>query len=197
MRISGCSSSVAGSGTIIEAGQGARSRPVAGATDLVARSAPARRDVRGQRLRPSLARAVALLALALAGCAAPARALPDGSLDGAYVGTRSEDPSCGTQTESVRFDVAGARISAHSRQKHRRLEGTVAADGTIALADPSGGRQVSGSVGGGRLQATEAVSGSANQRHRKSSVDSPTALPCLWRFDAVRAADGPPGHQPE
>ncbi len=136
-------------------------------------------------------------ALALAGCAAPSAtpAAPDGRMDGTYVGTRTLDPICGTQTERIRFDVAGSRIWVHVRRGRATLEGTVTADGQVALTDFAGSRHINGTIGQGRLTASELLSGNGNKNRRKTALDELTPVTCLWHFDAVRAgtAAGPDG----
>ena len=110
-------------------------------------------------------------------------------MDGAYVGTRTEDPICGNQTSSIRFDVVGSRISVHARRGHNTLEGTLTADGQIALTDFAGSRHINGTIRDGRLAATELLSGSGNKRHERVALDELTPVTCLWHFNALRPAD--------
>ena len=131
------------------------------------------------------------LALALAGCAASTgeAVTLDGRMDGAYVGTRTLDPICGTETDPIRFDVAGSTISVHARHNHVTLQGTVTADGQIALTDFAGDRHINGAISNGRLTATELTSGNGNKRHQKLALDELTPVPCLWHFSATRQAE--------
>ena len=143
-------------------------------------------------MRFGYARGLLVGALALSACAAPSGdTAPDGRMDGAYVGTRSLDPICGTQTDPIRFDVAGSQISVHARHNHVTLQGTVTADGQIALTDFSGGRHITGTIGNGRLTATELTNGNGNRNRRKVALDELTPVTCLWHFEAVRGAPAP------
>ena len=138
------------------------------------------------------------LALALPGCAAPTgnAGTLDGRMDGAYVGTRTLDPICGAQTQGIRFDVAGSEISVHARHNHITLQGTVTADGQIALTDFAGGRHITGTISQGRLTATELTSGNGNKRHQKLALDELTPTTCLWHFEATRGGGAPGGAGP-
>ncbi len=134
------------------------------------------------------ARRLLAAALTVSGCAAPSgdAGTLDGRMDGAYVGTRTLDPICGTETDPIRFDVAGSSISVHARHNHVTLQGTVTADGQIALTDFAGGRHINGGISGGRLIATELLSGNGNRNRRKTALDDLTPVTCLWHFNAVR-----------
>lgn len=139
----------------------------------------------------------ALVAVA-SSCAAPSdnRTLPDGSLDGQYAGNRTNDPVCGTEVQPVVFHVYGSSIWVDGRHGRHRLEGTVAANGQIAMQDPTGLRHIEGLIRDGVLTATETTTGSGSTKHRRSSLDDPATLTCVWRFNAVRAAADPAAATP-
>ena len=141
--------------------------------------------------RAAAVQCLAAFSVVLASCAAAGvhNAAADGRFDGTYVGTRSQDASCGNERHSITFHVLDGGVSVHSRHKRRRLAGTVSPDGQLALSDPTGGRQISGSVSGVRLEAIEQITPSEGSKHRKSGLDDPTATPCLWRYEAIRTAD--------
>ena len=134
-----------------------------------------------------LAAAAGVTALSVGGCAAPAAKLGpvDGRFDGTYVGTRVQDPACGTDSQGIRFEVQGRQIAVRSRRRTRRLDGSVDANGNFSMSDPNAQRQVVGTLADGRLEASETVAGSGGHWHF-SEPDNAMAQPCVWRFSATR-----------
>jgi hypothetical protein len=127
--------------------------------------------------------------LALLGCAAPSHlSLADGSLDGTYVGHRTIDPTCGTQSQTITFYVDGSAITTHRGRHHKGLEGTVSANGQIALRD-GGRRLVEGQITGVNLTATEQDQPSTKKNYKAMAVYDPLGSACVWRYDAVRVAE--------
>ncbi len=128
-----------------------------------------------------------LVAIGVVGCAAPAGKLGpiDGRFDGTYVGTRVQDPACGTESQGIKFEVLGRQIAVQSRRRTRRLDGSVDVNGNSSMTDPKAQRQVVGTLADGKLEASETVAGSGGHWHR-SEPDDPMAQPCVWRFSATR-----------
>ena len=134
--------------------------------------------------------AAGAVALALAACAAPSAARPDGHLDGTYVGHRTIDAACGTRTENVTFYVDGNIISNGNRHKRHRLEGTVSTDGQFALHDLSDSRHIEGSITGTMLVATEPDGHSTKKNYKALATYDPLGDTCMWRIEAVRTPNG-------
>jgi hypothetical protein len=131
--------------------------------------------------------ATATLSLfAVVGCAAPSQLpLADGSLDGTYVGHRTIDPTCGTRSQDIVFYVDGSSITTHRGRHHHGLDGTVSANGQIALRD-GGSRLVEGQITGTSLVATEQDHPSTKKNYKAMAVYDPLGSACVWRYDATR-----------
>jgi len=128
--------------------------------------------------------------LALAACAAPSGNKPDGSLDGAYAGHRTIDPSCGAKSEDFVFYVDGSEISNRSRHKRHLLVGTVGTDGQIAMHDLADRRQIEGRITGTTLTATEPDEHSNKKNRKALATYDALGDNCVWRLEAVRVPKG-------
>jgi hypothetical protein len=138
-------------------------------------------------MKPSVA---ATLLLTLSACSAPSQLpLADGSLDGTYAGHRTIDSTCGTQSQDIVFTVLGSAITSHGHRKHR-LEGTVAANGQIALRNIGGGRLVQGQISNATLTATETDEPSNKKKHKALDVFDPQGDACVWHYEAARVPGG-------
>ena len=137
-----------------------------------------------------MTRPILTAVLVLGACAAHLdRAEPVGHrFDGAYAGTVTEDPACGTEVRSISFQVAGSTVTTHGGHRKRRLAGSVSFDGQIDLQNASGGNPVIGSINNGTLIATETAANPAHRKHIRSALDDPMALPCIWRYEAPMVA---------
>ncbi len=117
----------------------------------------------------------------------------DNRFDGVYAGTVTQDPACGTEVRAISFQVTGGAISAQGGHRRSRLSGTVSFDGQVDLQNASGGNPVTGSIVNGTLVASETALVTTHKRHTRSGLDDPLALPCVWRYEAPRVPDHPPG----
>ncbi len=139
------------------------------------------------------ARYILVFAGLVSACAAPTRLPPpDGSLDGIYVGHRTIDATCGTQSQPITFHVSGAEISVLSHHKKHRLEGTVAANGQIALSDFGRRRDIEGQITGDQLIASETDSPSNKKNHKALSPQNVEGSPCIWHYEATRVPTSQP-----
>jgi hypothetical protein len=129
--------------------------------------------------------------LTLSACSAPSHLpLADGSLDGTYAGHRTIDSTCGTQSQDIVFTVLGSAITTHSHKRKHRLEGTVAANGQIALHDIGDSRLIQGQISNAMLTATETDEPSTKKKHKALDVFDPQGAACVWHYDAVRVPNG-------
>lgn len=126
-------------------------------------------------------------ACATQGPAAP----PTTRFDGIYEGTQipdSGEQGCGAGVHSVRFEVAGTRVWIHTHHRHRRLDGTVDADGQVAMRDGNGTHTVTGTIVGDRFTAVENRTRSGKKH--TSLLDSYQESGCTMRIDATHKTAG-------
>lgn len=139
-------------------------------------------------------RRIALLSLliAQASCAGgqPSRTGPSVvRFDGVYRGMQTSapygGPGCPAVSKAVHFDVAEGRILTDKHNRHRRMEGTVDPDGSVAMQDDRGQRQVFGTILNGRFTASETSPASSRG---SSYVRINGATSCTTQIDATRAS---------
>lgn len=128
-----------------------------------------------------LAASLSVSACATQGPADP----PTTRFDGIYQGTETLDSGeqgCGGGVRSVRFDVSGGRISIHTRHRHRHLDGSVGADGQVAMRDENATRTVTGTIVGNELTAVETTARSGKSH---SLLDGYQGSACTAQIEAT------------
>ncbi|MCQ8240176.1 hypothetical protein [Rhizosaccharibacter radicis] len=129
------------------------------------------------------------VAILLTACSAPR---PDPSLhrfDGTYRGSATpatgNNPNCDGDTKRVHVVVSDGRAEVPSRHRHRRMDGTVDAEGQITLREYSGDRVLNGHIAGDALTGTEMEGGSP---HGVTARVRAGAGSCTYWVQATRTA---------
>ncbi len=161
---------------------------------------PVERNPTRHPIRIAAGYCLALPGLAGGGCASSSMpAVPSSAplpphKDGVYVGRRtvqSGGAGCGLD-DDVSYQVQNSRVWLRTHRTRRFIDGQIEPDGRFTMLNQAGTDQISGSISGDRLFATE----TSAPRHGRHSDDRFAESPCVAQIEA-RYVTSPPTTNPD